>query len=341
MTIPVSINGSTLTALARLPFANGQAIRIDGYVPPAPLSVDTTYYIVSLAGLAFSVALIAGGTPIVLTDTGSGQISIYETPPLTWQQLKLLPLVQYSDVRRLLTTPESMLNETAAPNQSIGLTISGNVFTTGIEHGLVDWTPVRFAGTAPSPLVAGTTYYVRDTTPTTFTAALSIGGAVIVLGGAGSNVTVSNYMLDTALVEKIDLAGEWLFNALSERIIKHLSRVGWNWWTWFYPTQPIMPSPPRQTAGLVLDSLKNPEKLIHAWVDFTLWAMSIDGRWRNQIINPAFLTQFGQSPEQEREKRAMKSLDDICPLLEVTGDYGQRRIFDFEQVSDSIHTSLL
>jgi hypothetical protein len=345
MTVPVVINGSTLTALARLPFVNGQAIRIQGYIAPTGLAFDTDYFIVLLSGNSFSVSLTFNGSPITAADSGSGQLAVYESVPLTWWQLKLLPLVQPSDVRRVLTTPETLLAASAGPDTFIGITVAGNVFTSGIPHGLLEWTAIQFSSTLtlPAPLVAGVTYYATALPDdVTFSVASVIGGSVITLTTAGTGqLSVQNYSLNAILAEKIVLSGEWLYDALSERIIRHLSRVGWNWWTWFYPTQPIMPSPPRRTADLVLDSLKNPEKLIHAWVAFAMWAMSIDGRWKNLVVDQMFLTQFGQSPESERKKRAMEALDDICPLLEVRGTYGQRRIFDFEQVSDSVYTSLM
>ena len=356
MVIPVSVNvgASTFTANARFPFVDGQQVYIESRIPnqvPAPLEdydsqqQRVLYFVIALSGGTFQLSLTLGGAAITLTAAGIGQITVSEYPPLPWESLLLLPLVQVSDIRTRFTTPEALVNETAAPNQSIGLTISGNVFTTGIEHGLVDWTPVQFAGTVPSPLVTGTTYYVRDTTPTTFTAASVIGGSAITLGGAGSNVTVSNYALDGLLLTKRDVGMEWLYDALSVKVANHMKFVGASWWYWYAPPggEAIEPQffPATRRAQIVLDNLLNPEKLIVAAVDYAKWAMIEDGSWRNQIVNPAFLQQFGPTPESTAKKRAEERLQRQSQLLLVSGYQGARRLFDFDQVTDSLNISLV
>lgn len=57
-----------------------------------------------------------------------------------------------------------------------------------LVHRLGNGTPVRFAtrGTYPAPLVAGTTYYVRDATTYTFKLAATLGGAAVNLTTSGS-----------------------------------------------------------------------------------------------------------------------------------------------------------
>lgn len=356
MIIPVTVSGSTFVASGRFPFSDGQQVTVDSRIQnqiPAPLvEFDSQgkrvfYYLVETAGNSFRVSATSGGSPIALTSSGIGQISISEWPPLPWQALENLPLVQVSTVRKRFLTPEAMLNLSAAPDGEIGLTVASDIFTTGIPHGLQDWTAVQISssGTLPAPLVAATTYYVRDTTDDTFKLATVIGGTAMTITTAGTGqVSVSNFALNDVIVSKLAIGGQWMYDALLTIVTNHVKVVGRSWWWWMNP--PIGPSdimfyPSTSKAQIVLDNLRNPEKLIDAWIDYTVWAMVQDGSWRNQIINPEFIQQFGATPESNAKKGAERRLAQQAQLLLVSGYQGAHRVFDFGQVTDSISISLI
>ena len=70
-----TVSGSTLTAT--LPFAAGTRVAVGAVgagtpKPPAPLAAETAYYVVNSSGNSFQLANVAGGTPITLTNTGTG-----------------------------------------------------------------------------------------------------------------------------------------------------------------------------------------------------------------------------------------------------------------------------
>lgn len=50
-------------------------------------------------------------------------------------------------------------------------------------HGLVNNQEVKFTGTPPAPLVAGTTYFVRDAAANTFKVSATLGGAAVDITG--------------------------------------------------------------------------------------------------------------------------------------------------------------
>src|ERR1035437_1892557 len=116
MIIPVSVSGSTFTANARFPFGGGQQVSIDSRIAnqiPAPLiefdsaNARVYYYLVNVSGSTFQVSATSGGTPIALTNKGTGQLTVSEWPPLPWESLVLLPLVRPSDIRGRWLTPEA------------------------------------------------------------------------------------------------------------------------------------------------------------------------------------------------------------------------------------------
>lgn len=61
---------------------------------------------------------------------------------------------------------------------------------TKTAHGLLANEPVRFTGTLPAPLAAGTTYYVRDVTANTFKVSATVGGAAVDITAAGTVMVV-------------------------------------------------------------------------------------------------------------------------------------------------------
>jgi hypothetical protein len=355
MIIPVSVSGSTFTANARFPLGDGQQVSIDSRVRnqvPAPLveydqDARVYYYLVNVSGNSFQVSATLAGSPITLTSAGIGQLTVSEWPPLTWDALTLLPLVQVSDVRKRFLTPEAMLNLSAAVDTPIGLTVAGSVFTTGIPHSLQDWTAVQLdsSGTLPAPLSSLTTYYLRDTTDVTFTLASVVGGSAITITTAGSGqLSVSNFALNDVIVSKLAIGGQWMYDALLTIVTNHIKVVGRSWWWWWNPsTEPmdVMFYPTTLRAQIVLDNLRNPEKLIDAWVDYTVWAMIQDGSWRNQIINPEFMQQFGPTPDNAAKKRAEQRLAQQVQLLLVSGYQGAHRVFDFGETTSTISISLL
>lgn len=357
MIIPVSVSGSMFTASGFFPFVNGQQISVDSRVAnqvPAPLvefdsqGKRALYYIVGASGNTFQVSTTLNGTPISLAvpNTGIGQITVSEFPPLTWQQLVDLPLAGPADIRARWLTPEAMLNLSAAPDALIGCTVAGNVFTTGIPHNLVDWTAIRFStgGTLPTPLVAGVTYYAMSTTDTLFAVASVIGGSALTITGGTGQLSAQNYALNDMLEAKGAIGWQWLYDALLTLVTNHVKSVGRSWWWWMYPPTEVMDQmlyPPINRALIVLDNLRNPEKLIEAWREYTKWAMIEDGAFRNQVGLDPFTVVPGQSPESIAKKRAEQRLAQQAQLLQVSGYQGAHRIFDFGETTDSISISLI
>ncbi len=357
MIIPVSISGSTFTASGRFPFADGQQVMVDSRIPnqvPAPLvDFDTNqtrvfYYVIGLTGNQFQLSATVAGPAITLTGTGVGQISVSEFPPLTWDQLSSLPLLDVSELRDFFTTPESLIQLTAAPDTPIGVTVASSVFTSGIPHNLTDWATVQFStsGTLPAPLVAGVSYYARDlATDSAFKVASVIGGGAITITTAGTGQTsVQNYSLNVVLEKRIKIATSDVYDALLLKVSNHMKFVSRSWWWWFTPpTAPVdtIFYPVVNRSLIVLDNLWNPEKLRKAIRDYAAWNMIQDASWRNLVKDSMFFEQFGNQPESLAKKRAEQRLNDLMPLLLVSGYQGARRIFDFDQTTDSVNISLV
>lgn len=68
--------------------------------------------------------------------------------------------------------------------------VAGNAITV-TAHGFQHAQPIVFAGTPPTPLAAGTTYYVRYLGPNSFEVSTTAGGAAIVLTNATTGATVT------------------------------------------------------------------------------------------------------------------------------------------------------
>lgn len=75
-----------------------------------------------------------------------------------------------------------------ASNQTVTITIATATFTVTSTTGITTGTPIKFSssGTLPTGLVAGTKYYARDVTATTFKVSATSGGAAITLSGTQS-----------------------------------------------------------------------------------------------------------------------------------------------------------
>jgi hypothetical protein len=79
-----------------------------------------------------------------------------------------------------------LLTDVTAANV-VAFDATADTLTTDVPHGRTVGWPVKFSGTLPSPLVAGTVYYVKTApTSTTLTLAATPGGATIDLTGGGT-----------------------------------------------------------------------------------------------------------------------------------------------------------
>lgn len=75
-----------------------------------------------------------------------------------------------------------------ASNQTVTITVSTATFTVSSTTGIAAGTPIKFSssGALPTGLVAGTKYYARDVTATTFKVSATSGGTAITLSGSQS-----------------------------------------------------------------------------------------------------------------------------------------------------------
>lgn len=358
MIIPVTINGSTFTATERFPFAENQSVVVESRIPnqvPAPLvefdsqGSRVLYYLKNVTGSSFQLSATSGGAPVTLTDSGIGQITVSEFPPLNWEQLLSLPLLTVSTFRDQYTSPESIINLSAASDQAIGVSRALNVFTSGIPHGFLNWQAVRFSssGTLPAPLQANTTYYAitNSNSDSTFSVTSVVGGSALTITSAGTGqVGVQNYALNEVIEKKIKIGMRWMYDALLLKVSNHMKFVSRSWWWWFTPpTAPtdVMFYPSQVRSQIVLDNLRNPEKLIDALIDFTAWAMISDGKWRNLVKDPTFFQEFNRDTVADAERAAKRRLDTQASLLLVSGYQGASKVFDFEQTTDTINISLV
>ncbi len=258
--------------------------------------------------------------------------------PTPWSGLTLNTT---GDTRRKLTTPEFALSVQASPDAPIGVTVASSIFTAGIEHGLTDWTAIQFqtTGTLPAPLAASTIYYTRDTTAKTLKVASVIGGSALTIATAGTGtLTLRNWSLNDLLESKAELAKDWIYRQLQNVVIQNVRSMSRTAWLWLFPPSDVPATifdTPRQKAVIVLDNLVNPEALRDAGVDATIWFCAQDAQFRNQIFDPAYML-HGDSAAERLEKRALKTLNEIVPLLEVSTHDGAQSLFDFDEASDSV-----
>ena len=125
-----------------------------------------------------------------------------------------------------------LLVVTKANNQSISFTASGSTLTTGIPHGLLSWSSLRFTttGALPAPLVSGTTYYAIVTGSSTLQVASILGGSAITLTTAGSGVnTLQNISVDSLINGKIVLAKRKIYNALLLEVASRVPMIAQRW----------------------------------------------------------------------------------------------------------------
>ncbi|MBI4081354.1 MAG: OmcA/MtrC family decaheme c-type cytochrome [Candidatus Lambdaproteobacteria bacterium] len=139
-TISLSSNG----------FVNGQVVQFSTTgTLPTPLAAATNYYVVSVATSTFKVSTTSGtsGTPVDLTDTGSGILTI---------------------------------NATSVDTTANTITVKAHGFANGQQ--VVFLTD----GTVPTGLTAGVNYYVVGTATDTFQVSATSTGAAIALTGQGT-----------------------------------------------------------------------------------------------------------------------------------------------------------
>lgn len=114
----------------------------------------------------------------------------------------VLVLVHEDYAPRLLTNQLALTFTADAPT---------DVITASSTHGWVTDTPVyvQSTGTLPTPLAAGTAYYVRDVVGATFKLAATAGGAAINITGAGAGThsvtgyAENNWSLSTISFDKV------------------------------------------------------------------------------------------------------------------------------------------
>ena len=206
----------------------GKAIRftVTGGVLPAPLAINTTYYIVSLNGLAFSVSETRGGTAIPLTAVEIGTVSatlvgvgnmIFSTPNPSpayagWWQVKSqsslgVSTIEWPGTRSLAEEPgEDQITYMIAANQTILRSatvldpnaVPTSTLTTSSAHGLVEGQRIRlrpsgpnFASATPS-IVPGQDYFATNITTNT----LQVKSALNVILSFTITVTTDPMYLD-------------------------------------------------------------------------------------------------------------------------------------------------
>ena len=101
----------TANATSNIITCTGDRALGDGYVVrfhttdtlPAPLALNTDYYVRDAAGTAFKVALTDEGTAVDLTDTGTGTHTIGEVPSRVLQAIRLLVGHWYANRESVVT----------------------------------------------------------------------------------------------------------------------------------------------------------------------------------------------------------------------------------------------
>lgn len=113
------------------------------------------------------------GTPTVAVASGGQRVMSVSTS-ITVPACTIKWLGWWSGSNFLAATP----NGGHTPKNFISLASDEFVYCPG--HGYADDTPIAFwAGTPPSPLTAGTIYYVRDAETDRFKVAATVGGVAI------------------------------------------------------------------------------------------------------------------------------------------------------------------
>lgn len=180
----------------------GKAVRftVTGGALPTPLALNTTYYIVSLNGLAFSVSAALGGTAIPLSSVETGTVSatlvgvgnmVFSTPNPSpafagWWQVKDqsgdVSTIDWPGVPAETDEPrEDQITYMIAANQTILKSATvlyndtglRNTLITSSAHGLVEGQRIRLRPSGSNPLTAnpsivpGQDYFATNVTSNT------------------------------------------------------------------------------------------------------------------------------------------------------------------------------
>lgn len=130
--------------------------------------------------------------PVVNTNLTSGSVTLYEPNGIDARVIEQAFKIFFNGIE--ITTGWTIKNTTGVLTltpKTFTADASTNVFTSA-GHGFVDTNAIKLentGGALPAPLVAGTTYYVRDKTTDTFKLAATSGGTAIDIttNGTGTN----------------------------------------------------------------------------------------------------------------------------------------------------------
>ena len=163
----VTVNASTDTiSLASHQLHDNSLVKFSASVMPGGLTANTWYYAVDVWGGEFKVSLTEGGSAIDINSNGTS---------VTVSSNEL-----YTRANDFTSAVPVTCN--AGTNVVSGL---------GSTAGLVTGMKLRFGGTTvPSSLTRRTTYYPVNITATTFKVAATPEGTALLLGSAGTSVTV-------------------------------------------------------------------------------------------------------------------------------------------------------
>ena len=196
-------------------FANGKQMYFTSTgTLPGGLSTNTRYYVINTSTNNFQVALTPGGAAVDITSAGTGSHllhSQFKVPDLRGSTLigKGQKTFEFSFVDADVNTTTDIItldsNEVIRTGMTLEFTNAGGALPTvilpaqsfAIDNSgyitgaiLAQFTannqPFYCATQSSTNLVAGTTYYVRDWTPTSFRLAASPGGAVVGSGNSGT-----------------------------------------------------------------------------------------------------------------------------------------------------------
>ncbi len=160
-------------------FTNGMATRLQDLLP----AVRFGNYSVPGSQVTASV-----GTPDYGYTQGMFPLSI--TPVMGYSKIK--------NVFFLLAGGNDMIDQNSLAGS---ISVASPAVVTRVAHGMAAGMRMGATGTLPSPLVAGTVYYVKTVlSPDTYTIAATPGGAAINTSGSSSGITVLQYTKTAASI---------------------------------------------------------------------------------------------------------------------------------------------
>lgn len=198
-------NATEYIGLAAHGFTDGQPVILAGTTVPTGLAFGTVYYVSVVDAnnfrLASTLALALTGAPDMTFTTDGVAVTVTALSTVDFQVVMSDSETFDESVSKVLVVGSSGPIPFRAPF-TVTFTAGATDTCNWIAHGLPVGTPVRFAGTLPAELTAGTIYYVVTPTANAFKVALSyeaaLAGTAIDLSTAGSGTitaTVSDYAL--------------------------------------------------------------------------------------------------------------------------------------------------